>query len=121
MGKKVFHVLGQVFNVFFGLCPATSSLSTLFLIFGYIFPPLIVAFPWAFIFAAIGEHLLTAVFGLTDSSVLYMLLMVVFWAGSLISLAIALRNRPRKVTWVVAGTGWVAVLCAAYLTTRMGW
>ncbi len=121
MGKKVLHVLGQVFNVSFSLCPATSSISTLFLIFSYIFPPLILAFPWAIIFAAIGEHLLLSVFGLADSSVLYIVLMILVWAVGLIPLAIALRNRPRKVTWVIAGIGWVVVLGGAYLFTRMGW
>lgn len=119
--KKVLGVFGQIFNVLFGLCPATGSISTLMTILGWIFPPLVIAFPWAFIFAALGEHLLVAVFGLADSSLLYILLMVVFWVASLVTLGVVLRNRSRKVNWLVAGAGWVAVLGFSALFTYLKW
>ena len=121
MDRKAFKIFGQIFNVLFGLCPATGSISTILSLLGYIFPPLVVAFPWAFLFAAIGEHLLLAVFGLSDSSVLYILLIILFWVVGIIPLGLAVRNRSRKVTWLVAGSGWVAVLGAAFFFIHIGW
>ncbi len=121
MQRKVFNIFGQIFNALFGLCPATGSLSTILTLLGYIFPPLVVAFPWAFLFAAIGEHLLVAVFRLSDSSVLYILLMILFWVVSIIPIGLAVRDRSRTVTRLVAGIGWVAVLGAAFFFIRMNW
>jgi hypothetical protein len=119
--KKVLGVFGRIFNILFGVLPATSSISTLMTILGWIFPPLVVAFPWAFLFAAVGERLLVAVFGLADSSALYILLIVLFWVVGLIPLGLVLRNRSRKVNWLVAGTGWAAMLGSAALFTYLKW
>ena len=121
MERKSFKIFGQIFNVLFGLCPATGSISTILTLLGYIFPPLVVAFPWSFLFAAIGEHLLATVFRLSDSSVLYILLMILFWLVGIIPLGLALRNRSKKVTRLVAGIGWVAVIGAAFLFTQLNW
>ena len=115
--KKVLGVFGRIFNILFGVLPATGSISSLMTILGWIFPPLVVSFPWAFLFAAVGEHLLVAVFGLADSSALYILLIVLFWVVGLIPLGLVLRNRSRKVYWLVAGSGWAAVLGSAALFT----
>ncbi len=79
---------------------------------------LIAALPWALLFAGVGEYLLVAVFGLSHSSVPYTLLILLFWAAG-IPVGLAVRNRPRKISLLVAGVGVVAVIAVYSVLTHI--